>query len=42
LPYQLQGLAWLVGMEHPKLPEGDEVRQFWTKKAGIYLNTATN
>jgi SWI/SNF-related matrix-associated actin-dependent regulator of chromatin subfamily A3 len=42
LPYQLQGLAWLVGMEHPKLPEGDEVRQFWTRKAGIYLNTATN
>jgi hypothetical protein len=42
LPYQLQGLAWLVGMEHPKLPEGDEVCQFWTRKAGIYLNIATN
>lgn len=42
LPYQLQGLAWLVGMEHPKLPVNDEVCQFWTKKAGVYLNTATN
>lgn len=42
LPYQLQGLAWLVGMEHPKLPGDKEVCQFWTKTASIYLNVATH
>jgi SWI/SNF-related matrix-associated actin-dependent regulator of chromatin subfamily A3 len=42
LPYQLQGLAWLMNMEHPKLPTGDEVRQFWTKKGPTYFNIATH
>jgi len=42
LSYQLQGLAWLLNMEHPKLPQGDEVRQFWKQKSGNWFNIATN
>ena len=42
LPYQLQGLAWLLNMEHPKLPTGKEIRQFWTKRGPTYFNIATN
>lgn len=42
LPYQLQGLAWLLKMEHPKLPDGKEVRQFWTRRGTNWLNVATN
>jgi SWI/SNF-related matrix-associated actin-dependent regulator of chromatin subfamily A3 len=41
LSYQLQGLAWLLNMEHPKLPAGEEVRQFWTKKGTNWFNIAT-
>lgn len=42
LPYQLQGLAWLLNMEHPKVPTGKEIRQFWTKRGPTYFNVATN
>ena len=42
LSYQLQGLAWLLQMEHPQLPQGNQVKQFWTKKNGNWFNTATN
>lgn len=39
--YQLQGLAWMLDKEHPKLPEGDQVRQFWTKQGHHWVNVAT-
>lgn len=42
LSYQLQGLAWLLKMEHPQLPGGDEVKQFWTKRGGNWFNIATH
>lgn len=42
LSYQLQGLKWLLDMEHPKLPTGGEVRQFWTKRGPTYFNVATH
>jgi SNF2 family DNA or RNA helicase len=42
LSYQLQGLAWLMKMEHPKLPSGNEVREFWTKKGVNWFNVATH
>jgi SWI/SNF-related matrix-associated actin-dependent regulator of chromatin subfamily A3 len=41
LNYQLQGLQWLLEMEHPKLPQGEEVKQFWTNKGGNWFNIAT-
>lgn len=41
LKYQLQGLAWLLQMEHPMLPQGCEIKQFWTKKDGNWFNVAT-
>jgi hypothetical protein len=42
LSYQLQGLAWLMKMEHPKLPSGNEVREFWTKRGANWYNVATH
>jgi SWI/SNF-related matrix-associated actin-dependent regulator of chromatin subfamily A3 len=39
--YQLQGLAWMLDKEHPKLPEADQVRQFWTKQGQHWVNVAT-
>jgi hypothetical protein len=42
LPYQLQGLKWLLNMEHPKLPDNHEVRQFWKRHGSNWLNIATN
>ena len=42
LSYQLQGLAWLMMMEHPKLPSGNEVREFWTKRGGNWYNVTTH
>ena len=45
LPYQLQGLHWLLQHENPILPaNADETVQFWMRSAvhaGWYLNTAT-
>ena len=43
LHYQLQGLKWLLNMEHPKLPvKPDELRQFWKKVGNNWFNIATN
>jgi SWI/SNF-related matrix-associated actin-dependent regulator of chromatin subfamily A3 len=45
LPYQLQGLAWLVGKESPKYPAqgSDESIQLWKHDArGRYVNLVTN
>jgi hypothetical protein len=41
LPYQLQGLAWMLQMEHPLLPHEGQVRQFWTRKGMNWFNVAT-
>lgn len=45
LPYQLQGLHWLLQHENPMLPaNADEIVQFWKRSAvhvGWYINTAT-
>ncbi|KAF8429565.1 helicase SWR1 [Tirmania nivea] len=45
LPYQLQGLHWLLQHENPMLPaNADESVQFWKRSAvhaGWYINTAT-
>lgn len=46
LPYQLQGLHWLVEHENPVLPvkNDDEPVQFWKRSSvhlGYYINTAT-
>ncbi|GAA6017503.1 hypothetical protein JCM8202_005709 [Rhodotorula sphaerocarpa] len=48
LPFQLQGLAWMIRMEHPKLPDTPEEppSQLWAKRrdaqGGTYwLNTGT-
>ena len=42
LPYQLQGLAWMLNMEHPQLPREGQIRQFWTRKGLNWFNMATN
>lgn len=41
LPYQLQGLAWLLQKEHPQMPTGDTVEQLFKKIPGGYYNVAT-
>lgn len=42
LPYQLQGLAWLLQKEHPQLPRGEgEIVQLWGRVPGAYQNVAT-
>lgn len=42
LPYQLQGLAWLLQKEHPTMPIGDEVVQLWKVVPGGWQNIGTN
>jgi len=42
LPYQLQGLGWLLKMEHPRLPGDNDVCQFWTRSGKNWLNIASN
>ncbi|RMD42552.1 hypothetical protein DV735_g2622, partial [Chaetothyriales sp. CBS 134920] len=43
LPYQLQGLQWMLDHESPSLPqrEGESV-QLWKKSRGLYTNIATS
>lgn len=43
LPYQRQGLQWMLAHESPELPKTpDDVVQLWKKKGNIYTNIATN
>lgn len=44
LPYQLQGLHWMLEKESPKLPskDADEPVQLWKRSHGLYTNIATN
>lgn len=45
LPYQLQGLAWLMAKENPSFPEpgSSESMQLWKRDAkGRYVHLATN
>ncbi|KAF4556886.1 SNF2 family N-terminal domain-containing protein 8 [Elsinoe fawcettii] len=45
LPFQLQGVAWLLEHENPKLPEqgGDDVVQLWKRPSNKqFTNIATN
>jgi SWI/SNF-related matrix-associated actin-dependent regulator of chromatin subfamily A3 len=45
LPYQLQGLAWLMAKETPAFPDpgSSQSVQLWKRDAkGRYINTATN
>lgn len=43
LPYQRQGLQWMLDHESPQLPEkSDDVVQMWKKTGKNYLNIATN
>lgn len=44
LPYQRQGLAWMIKQESPSLPAKgtDDIVQLWKRKDNQYLNVATN
>ncbi|GJP90012.1 hypothetical protein CBS115989_17 [Aspergillus niger] len=43
LPYQRQGLAWMIAKENPSLPgDGGDVVQLWKKNGNKYTNIATN
>jgi SWI/SNF-related matrix-associated actin-dependent regulator of chromatin subfamily A3 len=44
LPYQRQGLQWMVSKETPVLPQtnSSEPVQLWKKSHGMYTNIATN
>ncbi|KAF7597368.1 hypothetical protein BBP40_006309 [Aspergillus hancockii] len=43
LPYQRQGLFWMMEKENPILPAGsDDVVQLWKRKDAKYTNIATN
>ncbi|KAJ5462877.1 hypothetical protein N7475_007821 [Penicillium sp. IBT 31633x] len=44
LPYQRQGLAWMIKQESPKLPArgSDDIVQLWKRKNNDFLNVATN
>lgn len=41
LPYQRQGLQWMLAHESPKIPDQETV-QFWKRYKGGYLNVVTN
>ncbi|KAL5003162.1 SNF2 family N-terminal domain-containing protein [Aspergillus recurvatus] len=43
LPYQRQGLAWMISKENPQLPKGaNDVVQLWKKEGNKFTNIATN
>lgn len=44
LPYQRQGLAWMINKENPSLPGSgsEDVVQLWKRKGPRYTNIATN
>ncbi|KAA8647616.1 hypothetical protein EYZ11_003227 [Aspergillus tanneri] len=44
LPYQRQGLAWMISKENPVLPSpgSEDVVQLWKRTGGRFTNIATN
>lgn len=44
LPYQRQGLAWMINKENPQLPKlgTDDVVQLWKRQGSKFTNIATN
>ncbi|KZN89343.1 putative SWI/SNF-related matrix-associated actin-dependent regulator of chromatin subfamily A member 3-like [Penicillium chrysogenum] len=44
LPYQRQGLAWMIKQESPSLPErgSGDIVQLWKRENNEFLNVATN
>lgn len=44
LPYQRQGLAWMINKENPQLPKlgTDDVVQLWKRQGNKFTNIATN
>ncbi|KAJ5182740.1 Zinc finger RING-type [Penicillium capsulatum] len=44
LPYQKQGLAWMISQESPQLPDtgSDAVVQLWKRNRNVFINLATN
>ncbi|KAK5046215.1 hypothetical protein LTR84_008358 [Exophiala bonariae] len=42
LPYQRQGLQWMLDHESPKLPQSNGVVQLWKKSGSNWSNIATN
>ncbi|KAJ5836819.1 Zinc finger RING-type [Penicillium robsamsonii] len=44
LPYQRQGLAWMIKQESPSLPRrgSGDIVQLWKRKDNEFLNVATN
>lgn len=44
LPYQRQGLAWMIAQESPQLPapDSDAVVQLWKRDGSKFTNIATN
>ncbi|KAI9924450.1 hypothetical protein ASPWEDRAFT_56533 [Aspergillus wentii DTO 134E9] len=44
LPYQRQGLAWMINKESPELPGpgSESVVQLWKRKGTMFTNIATN
>ncbi|KAL4980203.1 SNF2 family N-terminal domain-containing protein [Aspergillus desertorum] len=43
LPYQRQGLAWMISKENPQLPsDTNDVVQLWKKEGNKFTNIATN
>ncbi|KAJ5573642.1 uncharacterized protein N7459_008069 [Penicillium hispanicum] len=44
LPYQKQGLAWMISREHPSLPASGSngVVQLWKRNGNRFTNVATN
>ncbi|KAL5342935.1 SNF2 family N-terminal domain-containing protein [Aspergillus crustosus] len=43
LPYQRQGLAWMISKENPQLPAGtNDMIQLWKRQDANFTNIATN
>jgi SWI/SNF-related matrix-associated actin-dependent regulator of chromatin subfamily A3 len=44
LPYQRQGLAWMISKESPNLPaaNSEDIVQLWKRKGKMFTNVATN
>ncbi|KAF0472323.1 SNF2 family helicase [Gigaspora margarita] len=42
LPYQKQGLGWMLSHEHPADPTEEDATQFWVLRSNLYYNVATS